>query len=196
MACWLVLGHLTATTGPGRGSSAKLLLVRLTYKLETTPGALPYLAYCHLIQGRPARACPLSLEIGSIPSTLPPRSLQVPMDSPRLRLLSNCEFLPTPNRNHLRKANSRGLSTHGPYMFPHQGGRHHRFFDMVMHFPRVPPPPGNCSFLEVMSTGPSLQAMIYMCSQHRTSPQHSCKPAETLPAHVTRIVLCSRALPF
>jgi hypothetical protein len=46
------------------------------------------------------------------------------------------------NRNHLRKNNSRSLSTHGLHMLPHSDSRHHHFFDVLMRFPRLPL---NCS---------------------------------------------------
>src|SRR5580658_826084 len=107
------------------------------------------------------------------------------MDLPHLRLLGGCSFPPTRDHNrnrnrnhpcnHLRKNNSRSLTAHGLHMLLHSDSRHHHFFDMLTHFPRVPPPPANCSYLEVMNTAPSLQAMIYMCSQRGISPQLSCR---------------------
>jgi hypothetical protein len=138
------------------------------------------------------RVCPSSLGIRSTP-------LPLPVDSPHLRLvLSSCSFPPTRNHtcNHPRKINSRSLSAHGLHMLPHSDSRHHHFFDMLMHSPRVPPSLANCSSLEVVYTDPGLQATIYMCSQHGISPQLSCRPAETFPAHVSHIVSCSPALPF
>ena len=92
-----------------------------------------------------------------------------PMDSPHnLRLHDINDFLSVRNRNRnqthtlLSKNNSRSQSTHGLHMPPHLDSRHHRFLEMVILFPRLPPPPENCSSLEVMYPAPSLQAMIYI----------------------------------
>jgi hypothetical protein len=106
-----------------------------------------------------ALACPFSLGRRSTPRPLP---RPLPVDSPHLRLLG-CYFPETRNhnRNH-RKNNSRSLSAHGLHILPHSDSRHHHFFEILMRFPRVPPPPANCSSLEVMYTVPGLQAMIYM----------------------------------
>jgi len=134
------------------------------------------------------RACPSSLGRRSSPRPLPPPS------RPNLMLLSNCIFPPA--RDHLRKNNSRSLSAHGLHMLPPSDSRHHRFFDMPMQFPRVPPPAANCSSLEVMHAVPSLQTMIYMRSQRGISPRLSCRPAEMFPAHVTDIVPRSPTLSF
>src|SRR6266404_3510737 len=65
---------------------------------------------------------------------------------------------------------------------------------MVMRFPRLPPPPANCSSLEVMHR--ALHATIYMCPQHAISLRHSCRLVEGLPAHVMHMVLRSPALTF
>ncbi len=63
-----------------------------------------------------------------------------------------------------------------------------------MRFPRRPLPLANCSFLEDLQT--ALHTTIYMCSQHGISPQLSCRPLESLPAHVMDTVPRSQALSF
>ena len=119
------------------------------------------------------RACPPSLGKRGIPRPLPLRPL--PVNSPH---------------------NSRSLSTHGLHMLSHPDSRHHHFFEIPMHFPRMPPPLANCSSLEVMDTVPGLQLTIYMCSRHGITQQLSWRLAETFPAHVTDIPPCSQVLPF
>ena len=96
----------------------------------------------------------------------PPLSTR-PMDTPHnLRLPNVNDFLSDPNRNQthtlLGKNNSRSLSTHGLHIPPHLDSRHHRFFEVLMRFPLLPPPPESCSSLEVSYTAPSLEAMIYI----------------------------------
>ena len=109
------------------------------------------------------RACPSSL-LGrrSTQRLLPPRAL--PVNSPHLsllRLLSNCshdiKFPPTRihNRNcnriySHRENNSRSLSAHGLHILPHLASGHHHFLEVFMRFPRLPPPPVNCSSLEAV----------------------------------------------
>ena len=89
------------------------------------------------------------------------------MDSPRnIRLPNINDFLSDRNRNQthtlLSKNNSRGLPTHGLHIPPHLDSRHHRFFEILMHFLRLPPPPETCFSLEGMYRAPRLQAMIYI----------------------------------
>ena len=84
----------------------------------------------------------------------PPLSTQ-PMDSPphNLSLPNSNNFLSDRNHNQthtLSKNNSRSLSTHGLHIPPHLDSRHHRFFTILFLFPRLPPPPENCSSLEAM----------------------------------------------
>ena len=90
----------------------------------------------------------------------PPHDLGVP---------DNNKFLS--GRNSRKLLYSRSLSTHGLHIPPHiefnmdNGSRHqahHRLFEMILRFPRLLPPPENCSSLGVMYTAPRLQAMIYI----------------------------------
>ena len=162
----------------------------LIYKLMHEEHAL---LFSTLLPSGP-RACLSSLRRSALLLTR-----VLPMDSlHNLRRANRHNFLPNPSRNHDQfiKHNSRSLSAHGLHMVSHLDSRHHHFFETLIHFLRMPPPLANCSSLEVMYTAPSLQAMIYMCSQHETSLQHSCEPAEIFPAHVTHIVPCSPALSF
>jgi hypothetical protein len=98
--------------------------------------------------------------------------------------------LTTHNRNHTCNAITSGKTTvagsqpvHGLHMLPHSDSRHLAPFPQIlntlMHFPQVPPRPVNCSSLEAMYTG--LEAMIYMRSQHRPSPQLSCRQRRSQP---------------
>src|SRR5258708_20597003 len=118
----------------------------------------------------------------------------------RLLILNSYKFPPSRNRNrtrnHLSQINSPRLSTHGLHILPHLDRRHHHFLEMVIRFPWSLLSLANCSSLEVMYTAPSLQAMIYMCSQRGISLQLSCEPAERLLAHVPDIPLHSPRLTF
>jgi hypothetical protein len=159
-------------------------------------GALSVLSVLPLPSSDPT-GCPSS---GRRSTPLLTRSL--PIDSIHsLSRANSHSFLPNPNRNHTRnhisKHSNRSLSTHGLHILPHSDSRHHHFFDTLIHFLRVLPPAAICSSLEVvMYTDPGLQAINYMCSQHETSLQLPCGPAETFPAHVMHIVPCSQALSF
>jgi hypothetical protein len=141
---------------------------------------------------------PRACSLGRRRTLLPPRPL--PVNSPHLGLPSSCRFPATRNRNHtrnhLRKNDGRSTSAHGLHMLPHPESCHRHFFEMLTHSPQVPPRPVNCSSLEVMYTHPGIQVMNYICSQRRISPQVSCRPAETFPAHVSDIVPCSLATLF
>ena len=90
----------------------------------------------------------------------------LPTDSPHnlsLRLPNSNSILSHRNCNHTRnilsKNNSRSLSTHGLHITSHLNSRDHRFFEILMCFLWLPPPPENCFSLEVMQ-------------QHHTSISH------------------------
>src|SRR6266478_6088974 len=92
-----------------------------------------------------------------------------------------------------------GLASHSQPVYPRSPhapleNPQYPFPQYVLTLPRLPLPLANCSSLEVMHT--TLHATIYMCSQHGISPQLSCRPVETLPAHVFHTVPCSPALSF
>jgi len=86
------------------------------------------------------------------------------MDSPHNLRLPNSNKDRNRNQAHtlLSKDNCRSLSTHGLHIPTLLDSRHHRFFEILMRFPRLLPPPENYSSLEVMYTAPSLEAMIYI----------------------------------
>jgi hypothetical protein len=123
-----------------------------------------------------SRACPSFLGRRSTPTRSFPHP-PLPVDSPHLRLLGNCSFPPTRNRNRNhtynrpKRNNSRRLSAHGLHMLPQSDGLHHHFIDIFMRFPRAPPPPANCFSLE--ASHPTVYAMTYTWSQRGISPQLS-----------------------
>jgi hypothetical protein len=80
------------------------------------------------------KVCPCSFRRRITPRPLPLWLRPLPVDSPHLTLLSGYSFPPT------RYHTCNSQSAHGLHMLPHPDSHCHHFFEILIHFLRVPPP--------------------------------------------------------
>ena len=79
--------------------------------------------------------------------------------SQKLQFPTNSQSKSKSHSQSPEESNIHSLSAHVLHTLPHLESRHHHFFEILMHFPRVPPLPANCSSLGVLYTNPSLQVV-------------------------------------